>query len=88
MKVVSGVCIAQGERQYDLEITTKVYFDTLTDAEIDFYIDKYQPYDKAGAYAIQEWIGINKITRIEGDYYNVVGFPMSKIFPVLSALTI
>ncbi|MFZ1633253.1 MAG: Maf family protein, partial [Chitinophagales bacterium] len=41
----------------------------------------------AGAYAIQEWIGINKITRIEGDYYNVVGFPMSKIFPVLSALT-
>lgn len=75
-KVVSGVCIALGERQYDLEITTKVYFDTLTDAEIDFYIDKYQPYDKAGAYAIQEWIGINKITRIEGDYYNVVGFPM------------
>jgi len=87
-KVVSGVCIAQGERQYDLEVTTRVYFDTLTDAEVDFYIDKYQPYDKAGAYAIQEWIGINKITRIEGDYYNVVGFPMSKIFPVLSALTI
>ncbi|MBK8342155.1 MAG: Maf family protein [Bacteroidetes bacterium] len=86
-KVVSGVCIAQGERQYDLEVTTRVYFDTLTDAEVDFYIDKYQPYDKAGAYAIQEWIGINKITRIEGDYYNVVGFPMSKIFPVLSALT-
>ncbi len=86
-KVVSGVCIAQGERQYDLEVTTHVYFDSLTDAEIDFYIDAYQPYDKAGAYAIQEWIGINKITRIEGDYYNVVGFPMSKIFPVLSALT-
>lgn len=84
--VVSGVCISQGTRQYDITVSTKVYFDVLQETEIHYYLDKYQPYDKAGAYAIQEWIGINKITRIEGDYYNVVGFPMSKIFPVLSAL--
>ncbi len=85
--VVSGVCIAHGERQYDIDVSTKVHFAVLTQSEIAFYIDTYKPYDKAGAYAIQEWIGINKIMRIEGDYYNVVGFPMSKIFPVLSVLT-
>ena len=84
--VVSGVCIATSTYQYDLEVTTKVYFDTMTDDEIKFYIKNYKPFDKAGAYAIQEWIGINKITKIEGDYYNVVGFPMSKIYPILKTL--
>ena len=82
-KVVSGVCIAQGERQYDLEVTTKVYFDTLTDAEIDFYIDKYQPYDKAGAYAIQEWIGLCKISRIEGTFTNIMGLPVDRVYQEL-----
>lgn len=85
--VVSGVCIAHSGRQYDLEVTTKVFFDHLTDDEITAYLHTCKPYDKAGAYAIQEWIGMNKITRIEGDYYNVVGFPMSRIYPVLNALT-
>ena len=82
-KVVSGVCIAQGERQYDLEVTTKVYFDSLTDAEIDFYVDKYQPYDKAGAYAIQEWIGVAGIQSIHGDFYNVMGLPVSRVLRLL-----
>lgn len=84
--VVSGVCIAYQGKQYDIEVTTKVYFDHLTDEEISKYLQECKPFDKAGAYAIQEWIGMNKITRIEGDYYNVVGFPMSKIYPVLTAL--
>ena len=84
--VVSGVCIATPTYQYDLEVTTKVYFDTITEEEIQFYLTHFKPYDKAGAYAIQEWIGITKITKIEGDYYNVVGFPMSKIYPVLKTL--
>ena len=84
--VISGICIARGTTQIDMEVTTAVYFDVINDDEINFYLDQYQPYDKAGAYAIQEWIGMNKITRIEGDYYNVVGFPMSKIYPVLNTL--
>lgn len=84
--VISGVCIQYKWVRYDIEVNTKVYFDTLTDDEIRNYLHTCKPYDKAGAYAIQEWIGMNKITRIEGDYYNVVGFPMSKIYPVLTAL--
>jgi septum formation protein len=65
--VVSGVCISQGTRQYDITVSsTKVYFDVLQETEIHYYLDKYQPYDKAGAYAIQEWIGINKITQNRG----------------------
>ena len=84
--VVSGVCMQYKGVRYDIDVTTKVYFDVLTDAEITMYLETCKPYDKAGAYAIQEWIGMNKITRIEGDYYNVVGFPMSKIYPILTAL--
>ncbi len=84
--VISGVCITTPTQQFELEVTTKVYFDTLTDDEIKYYLKTFKPYDKAGAYAIQEWIGINKITKIEGDYYNVVGFPMSKIYPILTEL--
>jgi septum formation protein len=84
--VVSGVCLQYKDVRYDIDVTTKVYFDVLTDTEIRNYLETCKPYDKAGAYAIQEWIGMNKISRIEGDYYNVVGFPMSKIYPVLTAL--
>ncbi len=82
--VITGICIAKGHTHVDIEVSTAVYFESLSDEEIGFYLDTFQPYDKAGAYAIQEWIGMNKISRIEGDYYNVVGFPMSKIFPVLN----
>ncbi len=84
--VISAVCILAGERSYSLEAETKVYFEQLIEEEITFYLNKYRPFDKAGAYAIQEWIGLNKISKIEGDYYNVVGFPMSKIYPILKAM--
>ena len=58
---------------------TKVHFKDLSLEEIEYYIDTFQPYDKAGAYAIQEWIGMIGITRIEGDYFNVVGLPLFKL---------
>ena len=84
--VISAVCISMHNQQFNIEATTKVYFEEVSDEEINFYLQNFKPYDKAGAYAIQEWIGINKISKIEGDYYNVVGFPMSKIYPVLLEL--
>ncbi len=81
--VITGVCIKFPNEKYSFSETTKVYMDALTSDEINFYINNYKPFDKAGAYAIQEWIGINKISKIEGDYYNVVGFPMSRIYKIL-----
>lgn len=62
---------------------TKVYFKALSDLEIDYYIENYKPYDKAGAYAIQEWIGMAAIEKIDGCYYNVVGLPLSKLYMYL-----
>jgi septum formation protein len=56
-----------------------VFFHSLTKAEIEFYVDKYKPYDKAGAYAIQEWIGVVGIKSIKGDFYNVMGLPVSRV---------
>jgi len=85
-EVISGVCISAPGGDNLIEDITKVYFETLTDAEINYYLDTCQPYDKAGAYAIQEWIGLNKIAKIEGDYYNVVGFPMNRVYKVLKGM--
>ena len=84
--VISGVCISTGEKDVEFEDSTRVHFGELSDTEIDFYLDTYKPFDKAGAYAIQEWIGLNKIVKIEGNYFNVVGFPMSGVFTVLKQL--
>jgi len=66
--------------------TTEVWFKDLTDEEITYYVDTYQPFDKAGAYAIQEWIGHAGITRIDGSYFNVVGFPIQKVYEALLRL--
>lgn len=84
--VISGVCISTSREKIIIEDSTDVIFEAMTDEEINFYIEHFQPFDKAGSYAIQEWIGLNKIARIEGNYFNVVGFPMSKIYPVLKRL--
>ncbi|HPW66665.1 MAG TPA: Maf family nucleotide pyrophosphatase [Salinivirgaceae bacterium] len=83
-EVVSGVCIL-GYDNYKLfhDITT-VWFDILTDSDINYYVDKYKPYDKAGAYGIQEWIGMIGILRIEGSYFNVMGLPTQKIYKELA----
>lgn len=82
-QVITGVAIV-GEKNYSFADTTEVEFHTLTRKEIEFYIDKYHPYDKAGAYAIQEWIGVVGIKRISGDFYNVMGLPVSRVMQALT----
>lgn len=81
--VISGVSIHREGTITSFSNYTKVYMQDLNEQEIDLYISRYKPFDKAGAYAIQEWIGINKIDKIEGSYYNVVGFPMSTVYKIL-----
>ena len=75
--VTTAVTLRDQRREESFDVTTEVWFKTLTEEEITYYIDTYKPFDKAGAYAIQEWIGHAGITRIEGSYFNVVGFPYS-----------
>ena len=62
---------------------TKVYFAVLTDEEIDYYVTHYKPFDKAGAYGIQDWLGYAAVTRLEGCYYNVMGLPLPKVYKYL-----
>lgn len=85
-RVITGVIIRKGERELHFADITEVQFHPLTDAQIAYYVDRYQPYDKAGAYAIQEWIGVVGIARIEGDFYNVMGLPVSRVVKALSTL--
>ena len=78
-QVVTGVCMQQGEKIVSFSVLTEVYFRTLTTEQITHYITHYHPLDKAGAYAIQEWIGMIGIEKIAGDYYNVMGLPISEV---------
>ncbi len=82
--VITGVVILNGEKNVAFSDSTEVEFHPLTEAQISFYIDKYKPYDKAGAYAIQEWIGVVGIRRISGDFYNVMGLPVSRVVKILA----
>ncbi len=81
--VTTAVTLRSRDRQETFEVTTQVWFKALSKEEITYYIDTYKPYDKAGAYAIQEWIGHVGITRIEGSYFNVVGFPVQRVYEAL-----
>lgn len=83
-KVVTGVVIQSKNKTETLQETTEVEFLELTDAQINHYVDKYHPLDKAGAYAIQEWIGLIGIGGINGDFYNVMGLPVNKVLSTLS----
>jgi len=85
-QVITGVVILVGEKEIAFADTTTVTFHPLTSEQIIFYVEKYKPYDKAGAYAIQEWIGVVGIKSIEGDFYNVMGLPVSRVMQVLSSL--
>lgn len=85
-EVNTAVCIVLGNEIHKVDAWTEVSILPASLKEIEFYVDQHKPYDKAGGYAIQEWIGLNKIDRISGDYYNVVGFPMSRVYPVLMEL--
>jgi septum formation protein len=79
-EVFTGVCLTTYDKKITFFDTSKVYFKELTNFEIDFYLEHYKPYDKAGAYGIQEWIGFIGIEKIEGSYFNVVGLPIQKIY--------
>lgn len=78
-KVITGVCILNGVGKKIFAEETEVAFHVLTMNQIEYYIDNYKPYDKAGAYAIQEWIGAVGIKSIKGDFYNVMGLPVSRV---------
>lgn len=83
-RVLTGVCILKNNQLKSFKDTTLVTFAEMTHSEIEYYVDQYQPYDKAGAYAIQEWIGVRYIRNIDGCYYNVMGLPLPKIIQELS----
>ncbi|HNR15595.1 MAG TPA: Maf family protein [Chitinophagaceae bacterium] len=78
-RVITGVVIRKGNEEVAFADTTDVEFHNLSVSEIEFYVEKYKPYDKAGAYAIQEWIGVVGIKSINGDFYNVMGLPVSRV---------
>ena len=84
-KVITGVCIKTLEKEVVFSSTTIVTFNKLTKDEINYYINNYKPYDKAGAYGIQEWIGKIGIKNIDGSYANVVGLPTSKLYEQLKS---
>lgn len=77
-QVITAVTIRDHRREKTFSVTSNVFFKDLSDSEIDYYIDTYRPFDKAGAYGIQEWIGYVGITGIEGSFYNVMGFPTQR----------
>ncbi|MCC6723734.1 MAG: septum formation protein Maf [Saprospiraceae bacterium] len=79
-KVITGVCLLSKEKKKVFADLSLVHFQPLSEAEIHYYIEHCQPYDKAGAYAVQEWIGLCKITKIEGTYTNIMGLPMEAVF--------
>lgn len=83
-EVITGVVLFSPEKETSFYDVTKVEFYPLTPEEITFYVDKYRPYDKAGAYAIQEWIGVVGIKSVDGDFYNVMGLPVSRVVRALA----
>ncbi len=83
--VMTGVCILSKEREESFDDTTEVTFQSLTKEEIEFYVDHYKPYDKAGAYGAQDWIGMVAIKKITGSYFNVMGLPIHKVYEHLKS---
>lgn len=82
-EVITSVCFTNKHFQKTINDTTKVWFKTLTKEEINYYLDTYQPYDKAGSYGVQEWIGYIGIDRLEGSYFNVMGLPTRLVYKTL-----
>ncbi len=83
-RVVTGVAILDGPEETVFHDVTEVEFHSISSSDISHYVDRYRPFDKAGAYAIQEWIGVVGIRRINGDFYNVMGLPVSRVLAALS----
>jgi septum formation protein len=86
-RVITGVYLINDTESRNFSETTLVHFHPLTLSQIEYYVDQYQPYDKAGAYGIQDWIGVVGIQGIEGDFYNVMGLPVSKLLSYLPTTT-
>jgi len=86
-QVFTGVCLSSNSKRHSFFDESKVYFRKLTIDEITFYVDHFQPYDKAGAYGVQEWIGYVGIEKIEGSHYNVMGLPVQKLYCELCNFT-
>lgn len=82
-KVITGVCVSTKSRSVDFSVSSTVCFAKLTEAEIEYYVDKYKPFDKAGAYGIQEWIGYVGVEAIKGSFYNVMGLPVQRLYSEL-----
>ncbi|WP_321287353.1 Maf family nucleotide pyrophosphatase [uncultured Sunxiuqinia sp.] len=82
-QVITGVNIQSATKKYSFHAVTEVWFDDLTEEEIVYYVDRFKPYDKAGGYGIQEWIGFIGIQKIEGSFYNVMGLPVHKVYQFL-----
>lgn len=82
-QVFTSVCLKSATKTSIFSDVTKVFFSTLSDEEITYYVDKYKPFDKAGAYGAQDWIGYIAIDKIEGSYYNVMGLPVHKLYKEL-----
>ena len=82
-KVVTGVTVHTREKTKTFSVISKVTFETLDNQEVDYYIDNFKPYDKAGAYGVQEWIGYIGVSNVEGSYYNVMGLPTQRLYKVL-----
>ena len=78
-EVITGVCLKSKAKEMSFSVSTTVFFEELKKEEINYYIEKYKPFDKAGAYGIQEWIGLIGVSKIEGSFYNVMGFPTKEV---------
>lgn len=85
--VVTGVCLTTVKEQHQFSVTTEVTFKSLSEEEIEYYVSKYKPFDKAGAYGIQEWIGYIGCTGLKGSYYNVMGLPVQRIYEELNQMS-
>ena len=84
--VTTGVCLSTLQSTRAFSVTTQVTFKELTPEEIDYYVSKYRPFDKAGAYGIQEWIGYIGVINLEGSFYNVMGLPVQRIYQEMKLL--
>lgn len=85
-EVITGVCIMTKQWRRQFAATSRVHFAKLTDEEIDYYVKNYKPFDKAGAYGIQEWIGFVGVVGIEGSYFNVMGLPVQRLYSELKKI--
>lgn len=83
-EVITGVCITSNRNQHSFSSKTEVFFNKIRDYEIEYYLEKFKPYDKAGSYGIQEWLGLISVRKIIGSYTNVVGMPSSELYQELN----